>query len=150
VLRINGQLSNNPLLAPEQFSIGGAESVRGYRENELLRDNGVFGSIELRFPIIHGKANSQILVLAPFFDIGAGWNTLANNNSGSSAAGNAAINDSQDDVLPSAGIGLIFTPTSRVRAELYWGYGFNRKFIETDKTDPQDYGLTFAISVDAF
>jgi hemolysin activation/secretion protein len=149
VLRINGQLSNSPLLAPEEFSIGGAESVRGYRENELLRDNGVFGSVELRFPIIHGKGNSQILVLAPFFDIGAGWNTLAD-NVGGSTGGNVVSNDSQGQVLPSAGIGLIFTPTSRVHAELYWGYGFNRKFIESDKTDPQDYGLTFAISVDAF
>ena len=149
VLRINGQLSDRPLLAPEQFSLGGAESVRGYRENELLRDNGVFGSVEIRVPVIHGKANSQILALAPFFDIGAGWNTLANNGAGSTS-GNDVSNDPQGDVLPSAGIGLIFTPTSRVHAELYWGYGFNSKFIESTKTDPQDYGFYFAISVDAF
>jgi hypothetical protein len=88
-------------------------------------------------------------VLAPFFDIGAGWNTLTTGGKGASAA-NPLANDSQGDLLPSAGIGLIFTPTSRVHAELYWGYGFNSKFIQASKTDPQDYGLNFAISVDAF
>jgi hemolysin activation/secretion protein len=149
VLRVNGQVSNNPLLAPEEFSLGGAGSVRGYRENELLRDNGVFGSVEFRFPVIHGKGDSQILVLAPFLDLGAGWNTPASNGT-SGAAGDGVAAGSQGEVLPSAGMGLILAPTRRVHAELYWGYGFNRRFIANAKTDPQDYGLTFAISVDAF
>jgi hemolysin activation/secretion protein len=149
VLRVNGQLSGNPLLAPEEFSIGGAESVRGYRENELLRDNGVFGSVELRFPIIHGKGQSVILVLAPFFDIGAGWESPADSRAGG-ATGRIVPRGSQGEALASAGLGIILTPTRRVHAELYWGYGFNRRYIESDQTDPQDYGLTFALSVDVF
>jgi hemolysin activation/secretion protein len=148
VVRVNGQISNSPLLAPEQFSLGGAESVRGYRENELLRDDGWFASIEVRIPVIHGKAHSQILALAPFFDLGAGWNTLSGqelrNPQGIGSLGRQA------DTLPSLGIGLIFTPSSHIHSDLYWGYGFNREFIVADKTDPQDYGLYFNISVDAF
>lgn len=148
VLRVNGQLSNSPLLAPEQFSLGGAESVRGYRENELLRDNGVFGSIEVQIPIIHGTAKGQTLSVAPFLDIGAGWNTLSNAAGGSGQQG-AGSQDDQGALLPSAGLGLIYTYSSHVHSDLYWGYGFNRVYIATSKTDPQDYGFYFAISVDA-
>ena len=143
VVRVNGQLSDSPLLAPEQFSLGGSDSVRGYRENELLRDNGVFGSIEVHIPVKHGKANSQLVALAPFFDLGAGWDTLSQDNGTASSGGR------QGDILPAAGIGLIVNPSSHVHGELYWGYGFNRKYIESDKTDPQDDGLYFAVSVDA-
>jgi hemolysin activation/secretion protein len=42
VLRANAQFADHPLLSLEQFSLGGIASVRGYRENQLLRDNGLF------------------------------------------------------------------------------------------------------------
>jgi len=149
-VRVYGQVSNSALLAPEQFNIGGIDSVRGYRENELLRDDGIFGSIEVRIPVFHGRAKSQILALAPFFDVGAGWNTLSEKlgvNPGGQASGSGG---EQTAVLPAAGVGLIFTPSAHFHANLYWGYGFNRQYVEAHKTDPQDYGVYFTVSVDAF
>jgi len=47
--KIVGQWTNDPLIANEQFSIGGAPSVRGYLEAELLGDRGISGQFELRF-----------------------------------------------------------------------------------------------------
>src|SRR5215469_684180 len=38
ILRASGQWSDRSLLAVEQFSVGGASSVRGYLENQLVRD----------------------------------------------------------------------------------------------------------------
>ena len=48
--RINGQLSDAPLISNEQFGIGGAQSVRGYFESQSLGDKGVMASAELYFP----------------------------------------------------------------------------------------------------
>lgn len=44
------QLSNQPLISTEQFTIGGVESVRGYLESSRLGDNGISGSLEARTP----------------------------------------------------------------------------------------------------
>jgi hemolysin activation/secretion protein len=48
--RVRGQLASQPLISSEQFSAGGQESVRGYLESEVLGDDGVVGSLELRSP----------------------------------------------------------------------------------------------------
>jgi hemolysin activation/secretion protein len=50
VARLEGQITNDPLLSSEQFSVGGAQSVRGYLEAERLGDYGVLASLELRSP----------------------------------------------------------------------------------------------------
>ncbi|KAF0806101.1 OMP85 family outer membrane protein [Alcanivorax sp. S71-1-4] len=44
------QFASGPLVANEQFSAGGASSVRGYLSAEATGDNGGLGSIELRTP----------------------------------------------------------------------------------------------------
>src|SRR5262249_40909715 len=48
--RLEGQITNDALLSSEQFSVGGAQSVRGYLEAERLGDYGMVGSGELRSP----------------------------------------------------------------------------------------------------
>jgi hemolysin activation/secretion protein len=46
-LRLSGQWSDSVLYSGERFSAGGENTVRGYRENLLLADRGVVGSVEL-------------------------------------------------------------------------------------------------------
>jgi hemolysin activation/secretion protein len=48
--KIDGQLTNGPLISNEQYGAGGVDSVRGYTESERLGDDGVRGSVELRTP----------------------------------------------------------------------------------------------------
>lgn len=45
--RVTGQLSRDSLVPGEQFGIGGAASVRGYEERELVGDSGTFASLEI-------------------------------------------------------------------------------------------------------
>ncbi len=52
VLRSNLQLTSRPLVPLEQFTLGGLYSVRGYRQDLFLTDNGVFASAEVRFPVL--------------------------------------------------------------------------------------------------
>lgn len=71
--RASGQLANSPLVANEQYSIGGATSVRGYYLAEAVGDNGISGSVELRSPSYAGKLGSFVdeLRLIAFVDAGA-------------------------------------------------------------------------------
>lgn len=147
VLRLNAQFAARPLFSQEQLSLGGAESVRGYRENQILRDNGVLASIEVRVPVIYGKEHHPLLMVAPFFDFGAGWNTLADRGTTNTAG--AAQQSRNLETLPSAGIGLIFDPYARVHAQIYWGYAFNRNLVGSG-SNLQDYGFHFVMTINAF
>ena len=48
--KILGQYSPVPLIGPEQFAIGGVDSVRGFLEAQALGDFGVDGQFEVRSP----------------------------------------------------------------------------------------------------
>jgi hemolysin activation/secretion protein len=49
-VRLNGQLTADPLISNEQFAIGGIDTVRGYLEAEALGDQGGTIQAELRGP----------------------------------------------------------------------------------------------------
>lgn len=62
-VRMSAQLTDQPLISNEQFSTGGADSVRGYLESEALGDYGFSGTAELRWaPIADGLEWSPGLV----------------------------------------------------------------------------------------
>ncbi len=48
--KVQGQASGEPLINSEQFAGGGLGSVRGYLESEVLGDNALLGTVELRSP----------------------------------------------------------------------------------------------------
>ncbi len=52
--RVHGQLADQPLVNYEQLAGGGLTTVRGYLEAQVLGDNGVFGTVELRSPSLLG------------------------------------------------------------------------------------------------
>jgi hemolysin activation/secretion protein len=72
----SGQVASGNLLASEQFSVGGATTVRGYEEGILNGDRGWFASLELSSPptrvINRFKPTSldEELKLVAFFDVG--------------------------------------------------------------------------------
>jgi len=48
--KAQGQAADQPLVNSEQFSGGGLGTVRGLLESEVLGDNGILGTVELRTP----------------------------------------------------------------------------------------------------
>jgi hemolysin activation/secretion protein len=74
--KVNTQLTPDSLLSLEKISIGGVDTVRGYRQNQLVADNGVVGGVEVRIPL---TSNVQTLQLIPFVDIGTAWNNRGSN-----------------------------------------------------------------------
>lgn len=129
------QWTEDPLLSLEQFSLGGAHSIRGYRENELVRDMGFVSAIELRLPLLFTRTGAPWLQLAPFIDYGRGWNVAGSRT--------------DQEELWSAGMGLLITPNDKLHAELYWGHRF-REITDSDHADLQDLGLHFKLVLMAF
>ncbi len=128
--RVAAQLADDNLLALEQIAVGGVNSVRGYRENQLVRDQALLGTIEVRIPIVTDVNGREQFTLVPFFDIGHGYNA-------------GSVSDS--DTIASVGLGFILTPNRHINVELFWGYAF--KDFDTPEDNLQDAGLHFAVTL---
>ncbi|GAA6620147.1 ShlB/FhaC/HecB family hemolysin secretion/activation protein [Scytonema sp. NUACC26] len=129
--RLNAQLTGDSLLSLEKFSIGGFDTVRGYRQNQLVTDNGVTGSLEVRFPPI---SSYTALQLAPFFDIGTTWNNRAENP--------------DPQTIASLGLGLIWQPSRTLYLRL--DYGVPLIDIDNQGDSLQDKGLYFSLRYQPF
>lgn len=136
VLRGNSQLTDKLLLPLERLSIGGMYTVRGYRENTLVRDEGFSLSAEFHYPIYGNQsAGDDIRVsLVPFSDFGRAWNLSGTDQVATS--------------LASVGAGLDFQFKS-LHGEFYYGYALYQNGLQhTD--DLQDQGLHFQTRLDLF
>lgn len=75
-VKAQGQASDEPLVNSEQYSLGGQDTVRGYLESEVLADDAIAGTVELRSPplaqYIGPKADSWQVYL--FSD--GGWGSI--------------------------------------------------------------------------
>ncbi|MCB1826527.1 MAG: ShlB/FhaC/HecB family hemolysin secretion/activation protein, partial [Candidatus Competibacteraceae bacterium] len=111
------QLASDPLLPMEKCALGGLETVRGYPENTLVRDRCFVASLEFRAPVYHlplpgvsrGPNEGQVQ-LAVFADYGY--------------AKNKGEFDLKPNSISSAGVGVRWDASDKVRAALYWGYPF--------------------------
>lgn len=74
VVRANVQLSSRPLVALDRMAIGGVGTVRGFRENQLVRDRGAVVNVELDMPLVSKGADALNVALVPFVDAGRGAN----------------------------------------------------------------------------
>jgi hemolysin activation/secretion protein len=138
--RTDLQLANNPLLPLEQIAVGGRYTVRGYRENQLVRDNGLLASLEARLPIIRERRWAEYMQVAPFVDFGQSWNTT--------------LPTPDPKTLASVGLGLRWAATVpapfsvRPQFEIYWGVPLNH--IKTPGGNLQDWGLHLQLLVALF
>jgi hemolysin activation/secretion protein len=127
IVRGDAQLTPDALLSMEQFGLGGHQTVRGYRENELVRDNALVGSLELRVPVLRSRLGANTLDVGPFFDIGYAWN-----------------HDSDTPgpkTLASLGLGARYRPNERLLLETSWGGKLRNVGRRTDDTNLQRYGF---------
>lgn len=69
-----GQLASGPLFTSQQFYLGGAAFGRGYGSAEISGDNGMAGSLELRFDQKVNFGHLTGYQLYGFVDAGTAWN----------------------------------------------------------------------------
>jgi len=129
LLRTGLQFASRPLVPFEQFSLGGVSTVRGYRQDALLTDNGVLGTVELHIPFVSSRVSQ--LLLAPFVDLGYGFNVRGLNPN--------------PNTLASAGLGIEYHVGDQVRVRLDYGIPFNA-FPQRKRT-AQENGFHLSVSV---
>jgi hemolysin activation/secretion protein len=108
-LRGDGQFATEPLVTNEEYSITGADGVRGYLEAEVLATKGEKGSVQLQSPIarLHTWALGDVFV---FYDAGRA-------NVIDSLAGQQA-----SFALSSYGAGFHLLPAYWLNGSLTWAY----------------------------
>jgi hemolysin activation/secretion protein len=124
--RATVQWSPDRLVPMERFALGGISTVRGYRENQVVRDQGYSLTVEVRYPLLDRPAEPHRLYLVPFFDAGAAWNR----------------GESQQ-ALRSVGLGINWQ-FRKLSAELYYGVQLVDPDVETSG-DLQDEGIHFQV-----
>lgn len=135
LIRGDVQLSDRPLVPNEQIGIGGQATVRGYRQNSLLTDNGWLASAELRLPILRIPEIEGLLQVSPFFDIGQGWNHP-----------DSPAEDPDPDLISGAGLGLIWQQGDYLNVRLDWGIPLSRIDYDVDEGTLQESGIYFSVT----
>jgi hemolysin activation/secretion protein len=73
-LRASLQRTGDRLSPLDRMALGGAQNVRGFRENQLIRDQGAVFNADLDYPLLHGNQPTPALTIGLFHDIGQGRN----------------------------------------------------------------------------
>ncbi|MGB5338699.1 MAG: ShlB/FhaC/HecB family hemolysin secretion/activation protein, partial [Gammaproteobacteria bacterium] len=132
ILRADAQFANDALPSLEQFAAGGLHTVRGYRENRQVTDQGFIASLEFRFPVWTSKDGRNSIQIAPFYDYAA----VRNRSRPTPGPRN----------FSSPGVGILGDFANRVHASLYYGHAL-QDFDDPDD-DIQDDGLHFTVTLD--
>lgn len=103
---LDGQYTSDVLQAFERLALGGRSSVRGFRENQVLRDRGVQLRLALDVPLVATDKGLRF-VLIPFIDAGEGSNSTSRRN------------ETRSLRLASAGLGLRLQ-TGGLQFDLEW------------------------------
>ncbi|BAY31392.1 surface antigen D15 domain-containing protein [Nostoc carneum NIES-2107] len=135
LLRVNTQLASKSLLPLEQLGLGGIDTVRGYRQDYLLTDNGTFASAEVQVPILRLPQIGSTLHIIPFVDFGVAWN-------------NSNRANPDPNTLASVGLGLRWTQGDRFTARLDWGIPLVS--VESRENTWQENGLYFSLIYNPF
>ena len=130
LLRSDIQLSSDDLVPLERFSLGGINSVRGYRQDALLGDSGIFTSAEVRIPFYRWSNGQNSVSAVPFLDFGTTWS----NDDG---------RDLEEDTVVSLGVGVRLDLSNTLNARIDYGIPLI-EVVDRDDT-LQENGVYFSL-----
>ncbi len=117
--------------------MGGLYSVRGYRQDALLTDNGIFASAEVRLPILRVESVKGVLQVGPFVDCGIGWNDADN-----------PVPTPDPNTLVGVGLGWRWQMGDNFTARFDWGIPLTD--VEGGDRTWQENGFYFSINYSPF
>ena len=136
IFKSHVQWANQPLLSMEKCALGGMNTVRGYPENTLVRDQCFNAALEFRHPVyrlpltgISHAVDEGLIQLAAFADYGY--------------ADNRGPFNLEPNSIYSAGWGLRWDPGAKINAALYWGYPLRE--VDTGETGGLSPRLSFMV-----
>jgi hemolysin activation/secretion protein len=110
LIQASAQLTPDSLLGSEQFFLGGAQSVRGYFQNQRFSDNGLRFSVEDQITLQRDDSGQATVKLIPFLDVGYVW------------ANNPAFQATRQNWLVGTGLGLETRPLDGLITRVDLGY----------------------------
>ena len=127
-------MADQPLVNSEQFAGGGLTSVRGYLEAEVLGDDGVVGTLELRSPSLLSKLGPDANEWRFYIFTDGGYLTLLDPL------------PEQDSTFALASIGI----GTRIRFQNHFNGSLDAAlpFIDQINTDAWNWRLTFRLWAD--
>ena len=140
VLRADLQLADRALVPLEQFGLGGAATVRGYRQDAYLSDNGFLASASISIPL--WKESSSEFLLIPNVSVGTAWNNEHSSN-GSRIAPELGT-------LASVGLGVEYHLGDRFDARLDWGIPLIPINTNSSSNTWQEEGIYFNLQYRLF
>ena len=130
LFRAGAQFAFDDLPTPQKMTLGGHSSVRGFRENSLIRDSGAYAGLEYQYRLFPGfNDSSWELYLIPFVDVGHAWNH----------------EDSQSETIASAGLGFRATYLQKFDVQVFWGIPLTSSANTGNSL--QDQGLHFQFNL---
>jgi len=139
IARLDVRYSNQRLMPSQKFALGGAQSVRGYRENRITSDDGQLFSLQWQLPVmrlpwagISQTAEDGYIIASCFFDYGN--------------AHNFDTEDPSPTTISSIGTGLRWNINAKIFAQLYWAYAL-RDIEDPEQYDIQDDGVHFQVQM---
>ncbi len=105
----DAQYSATPLLASEEFSVGGGQFGRAFDSGEITGDSGLAGAVELRYGDFAEHEYIKNYQFYGFYDIGKVWNK------------NPVVAELSRESLASAGVGVRFNLESDISGYLEIG-----------------------------
>lgn len=131
---VDWQYANLPLISNEQFTLGGVQSVRGYRQAEVLADSGVRASLQLSHPLPY---ETFLPAAAGVVD---GWEVFTFVDAGQATVNKPQAGTKGDFLLGSAGVGTRIEFLDRLTARGDLAYIFDDDPSESRVKVDTDFG----------
>lgn len=135
------RLTDNPMLTTEKFALGGADTVRGYRENLISRDQGGMISMEWRIPTTLSMPVPFVSELASYGGLTAAFFY----DYGRSRDKGVTMSPPPDDIS-SVGLGLLWSISKNSIAEIYVADRL-RNVPDVPNQTAQDRGYHFRLNI---
>ncbi|HVN94928.1 MAG TPA: ShlB/FhaC/HecB family hemolysin secretion/activation protein [Syntrophorhabdaceae bacterium] len=132
-LKLDGQLSDQPLISTEQYFAGGMTNVRGYKEGEASGDDALHSTVELHGPDIGLKLNlKDRFEFIPFVFYDYAWLNVKDALPG------------QDEVVRLGGVGAGARGNLH-KKNLFYEVALAFPVKDTDKTDKYQSRIHFKV-----
>lgn len=132
---LSTQLSPDNLLPLEQLTVGGVGSVRGYRQNLIVGDNGIVAVAEGQVPVVRSARWGKVFIV-PFVDFGTIWRNYSEPT------------NTQSNTLASLGLELNYRIEDFLDARTFYGIPLLETEDFGDNSSEKRWG--FSISVTPF
>jgi len=127
---LTGQISNDPLLSSEEFGVGGRSFGRGYDSSELVGDDAIGATLEVRWSPDYETSFADDYEVYGFYDFGKVWNQ------------ETEIEGIEKRSLASVGLGMRADFNETINGEVIFAYPLTK---EVDVYDSADSKILFSL-----